>query len=92
MYSFSAIFLKKVTGELRGITKRNITTIEVALSGRKGIKFSFLDAQLVKLAFRATYRNFSPNFVRENQICVGVQMDHTEQHSSSENSAIEKTF
>ena len=88
----SAISLEKVTGELRGSTKRNITTIEVALTGRSCKKFSFLDAQSVKLAFCATYRNYSPNFVRENQICVGVQMDHTEQHSSTESSAIEKNF
>ena len=38
----SAIYLEKVTGELRGSTKRNITTIEVALTGRSCKKLSFL--------------------------------------------------
>ena len=93
MYSFFRCFPRKSQRRATfGSTKRNITTIEVALTGRSWKKFSFLDALSVKLAFRATYRNYSPNFVRENGICVGVQTDHTEQHSSSENSAIEKNF
>ena len=82
---------QKVIRELRGSTIRNITTIEVALTGKSWTKFFFPDAQSVKLAFRAIYWNYSPN-VRENQSCVRVQMDHTEQHSSRESSKIEKKF
>ena len=73
MYSFFRCFPRKSHRRATfGSTKRNITTIEVALTGRSWKKFSFLDAQSVKLAFRATYRNYTPNFVRENEICVGV--------------------
>ena len=64
---------KKLQESCQGSTKRNITTIEVTLIGRIWKKFSFLDAQSVKLAFPETYRNYSPNFVRENQSWVGYR-------------------
>ena len=51
----SAIFRQKITRELRGSTRRNITTIEVALTGRIWKKFLFLMlSQLIWLSLRKT--------------------------------------
>ena len=52
----------------------------------------FHSAQSLRVAFSATYRNHSQTFVQKNKSCLGEQMDHTKQRSSSDSSLIEKQF